>query len=159
MDLKVYKATVTGKFRGFWKFYILQSVLASAALFLTIVFVGREASVVIASMGATAFICFALPKSSSAQSRNVIGGHLIGLLIGLLFSSVSWPYIVEFSAAGGVAIFLMVALDMEHPPAVGTTLAVQMHQVDLRVASAILIGALVISQIRYYLRRYLRDLV
>ena len=159
MDLIDYKTVVGGKFRKLWKYYVMQTMLAAAALFATIVIVGQDASVVIASMGATAFICFALPKSASAQTRNVIGGHLIGLLSGMLFTFVEWPVALEFSTVGGVAIFLMVALDMEHPPAVGTALAVRMQEVDLRIAGAILIGALVISQIRYYLRHRLRDLL
>lgn len=115
--------------------------------------------VVIASMGATAFICFAMPKAVSAQTRQVIGGHLIGLFCGAMFTLVHLPGIAEIPLVAAVTIFLMVALDMEHPPAVGTALAVTINEVDWSVALAIMVGVIVITQVRYYLRHWLKDLV
>ena len=150
---------IVTKFRTLWLAYLLQSMLASVVIMVIVLAVGQKASVVIASMGATAFVCFALPKSASAKTRNVVGGHLVGLLSGIAFWYVPWPYWLEFSVAAGLAIFLMVALDVEHAPAVGTALAVRMQQVNLQIAITIMLGALVISQARYYLRRYLRDLL
>lgn len=147
------------KFRELWLYYLIQSALASLVILAITLVVGVGASVVIASMGATSFICFALPKSASAQSRNVIGGHFVGLFSGAVFWFVGWPYWLEFSVVAGLAIFLMVALDVEHAPAVGTALAVSMQEVDMRIAVTIIIGALVISQTRYLLRRYLKDLL
>ena len=153
------KPGIIKKFRQLWLAYFLQSVLASFTIMVVVVAVGPEASVVIASMGATCFICFALPQSASARTRNVIGGHLVGLFSGAIFWFVGWPYWLEFSVVAGLAIFLMVVLDVEHAPAVGTALAVRMQQVDPRIAVTIMIGAVVISQTRYFLRRYLKDLL
>ena len=73
------------KFKKLWKYYILQSFLASFALFIVVLILGEDKIVVISAMGATAFIVFAMPKAASAQTRNVIGGHLIGLIIGAIF--------------------------------------------------------------------------
>ena len=56
-------------------------------------------------------------------------------------------------------VFLMVALDVEHPPAAGTALAVVINEVSMNVFVTIMISALVLSQCRYYLRNQLKDLI
>ena len=147
------------KFKNLWQYYIFQSFLAGAAIFAIMLVIREGKYVVIASMGATAFICFAMPKAASAQTRHVIGGHLIGLLCGALFTLVQLPGIAEIPLVAAVTIFMMVALDAEHPPAVGTALAVTINEVDWSVALAIMVGVIVITQVRYYLRNWLKDLV
>jgi CBS-domain-containing membrane protein len=115
--------------------------------------------VLISAMGATAFIVFAMPTTVSAQRRNVIGGHIVGLASGAIFYFTALPYFVEYPLAVGITIFLMVALDVEHPPAAGTALAVVINEVSYDAFVTIMIGAVVLSQCRYYLKGYLRDLI
>ena len=43
-----------------------------------------EHVVIIASIGATAFIVFLMPGNVTASPRRVIGGHVIGLISGYL---------------------------------------------------------------------------
>jgi len=147
------------KFRRLWKYYIFQSLLAGLAIFIIVLTIGQDKVVIIASMAASAFICFATPTSASAQTRNVIGGHLVGLICGALFAVTVLPYYVEFPLAVSLAIFLMVALDVEHPPAAGTALAVTINEVTLPVAGIIIISAIVLTQCRYYMRNLLKDLI
>ena len=147
------------KFKKLWKYYIFQSLLAGIALFAIVLALGEKNAVMTASMGATAFICFALPKSVSAKTTNVIGGHLVGLVCGAVFTLTAWPCYAEFSLAAGLAIFLMVALDVEHPPAVGTALAVIINEVTLGGAVTIILSAVVLTQCRYLMRNILKDLV
>jgi len=115
--------------------------------------------VVISAMGATSFIVFAMPTAASAQTRNVIGGHLVGLGLGTIFYFVTLPYLLEYPLVVGIAIFIMVALDVEHPPAAGTALAVVINEVSPDVFVTIMASAVVLSQCRYYLRRHLKDLI
>ena len=61
--------------------------------------------------------------------------------------------------SGFGAFFLMVALDVEHPPAMGTTLAVVINQVSYDAFITIMLSAVILSQCRYYLRNRLKDLV
>jgi CBS-domain-containing membrane protein len=110
-------------------------------------------------MGATTFIVFAMPKATSAKTRNVIGGHLVGLAAGTIFYFTALPYFVEYPLAVGIAVFVMVALDVEHPPAAGTALAVVINEVSLDAFITIMLSAVILSQCRYYLRRRLKDLV
>ena len=151
--------SIKNKFKKLWKYYLLQSLLAAAALFILVLVLGKDKIVLISAMGATTFIVFALPKADSAQTRNVIGGHLVGLASGAIFYFAALPYFLEYPLAVGIAIFIMVALDVEHPPAAGTALAVVINEVSRDAFVTIMISAVVLSQCRYYLRYYLKDLV
>jgi CBS-domain-containing membrane protein len=153
------EATIIDKFRKLWKYYILQSSLAALVLFILLLILDKEKVVVISSMGATSFIVFAMPKAVSAQTRHVIGGHLVGLACGTIFYYTPLPYLLEYPLAVGIAICVMVALDVEHPPAAGTALAVVINEVSPQVFVTIMVSALVLTQCRYYLRHYLKDLV
>jgi CBS-domain-containing membrane protein len=151
--------TIIRKFEKLWLYYILQSFLAALALLIIVFVLGREKMVIISAIGATSFIAFAMPKAVSAKTRNILGGHLVGLASGAIFYFTALPYFVEYPCAVGLAIFLMVILDVEHPPAAGTALAVVINEVSLDVFVALMTSALVLSQCRYYLRHYLKDLV
>lgn len=151
--------TIIRKFKKLWFYYILQSFLAAISLFIIVLVLGRQKMVVISAIGATSFIAFAMPKAVSAKTRNILGGHLVGLASGAIFYFTALPYFVEYPCAVGLAIFLMVVLDVEHPPAAGTALAVVINEVSLDVFVALMTSALVLSQCRYYLRHYLKDLV
>jgi len=152
--------SVRDKFKRLWRYYFLQSALAAIALSVVVLVLGRDKMVVISAMGATAFIVFAMPTAVSAQTRNVIGGHLVGLASGMIFYLTTLPYFLEYPLTVGIAIFIMVALDVEHPPAAGTALAVVINEVSsIDVFVTIMAGAVVLSQCRYYLRHYLKDLI
>ena len=150
---------ITGKFKRLWKYYILQSLLATIAIFILAIVLGKEKMVILSAMGATAFIVFAMPKAVSAKTRNVIGGHLVGIVVGTVFFLTGMPFFIEYPLTVGLVFFLMVALDVEHPPAAGTALAVVINEVSLDVFVTIMISAVILSQCHYYLRKYLKDLV
>ena len=148
-----------GKFKKLWKYYIWQSCLAAVALFIIVLILGKDKMVVISAMGATAFIVFAMPTAASAQTRNVIGGHFVGLVTGTIFYFVRLPYFIEYPLVVGIAIFIMVALDVEHPPAAGTALAVVINVVSPDVFFTIIVSSIILSQCRFYLRHFLKDLI
>ena len=76
------------EFRLYWKHYVLQSLFATVAVFVVLCFLSLQNAVIIASIGASTFIVFAMPDSITAKPRNVIGGHLVGLFWGFVFSLV-----------------------------------------------------------------------
>ena len=153
------QATIKSKFKKLWKYYFLQSLLATIVLFILVLVLGRHKLVTISAMGATTFIVFAMPEAVSAKTRNVIGGHLVGLASGTIFYLTALPFFVEYPLAVGLAILLMVTLDVEHPPAAGTALAVVINEVSLDAFIIIMLSAVILSQCRYYLRGYLKNLV
>jgi len=163
MDLQKYhlvlSVPIDEKFKKLWKYYIWQSFLAASALFIIVLVLDKDKMVVISAMGATAFIVFAMPNAVSAHSRNVIGGHLVGLILGMIFFFIEIPHFYEFPLVVGIAIFVMAALDVEHPPAVGTALAVLINEVSTDVSFIIIATAVILSVCHYYLRHHLKDLV
>ncbi|MGD2093604.1 MAG: HPP family protein [Phycisphaerales bacterium] len=163
MELKKYyirpHISIDEKFKRLWKNYIWQSFLAAVALFVVILVLDKDKMVVISAMGATAFIVFAMPNAVSAHTRNVIGGHLVGLITGTIFYFIGLPYFLGYPLVVGIAVFIMVALDVEHPPAAGTALAVVIHEVSPDVSITIVAVAILLSLCRHYLEGYLKDLV
>lgn len=155
--------TIAIKFKLLWPYYIIQSLLATAAIFALIFIFDKERILLISAMGSTAFIVFALPKTVAAKRRNVICGHMIAVFIGFLFSMLNLlfdlPYFATYPFAVGIAIFLMVALDFEHPPAAGTAMAVVINPITGQVFLSIMLSAIVLAYLRYYLRDFLRDLI
>ncbi|MHC4534057.1 MAG: HPP family protein [Planctomycetota bacterium] len=159
MYLRKFRVSIDKKFKKFWKYYIWQSFLAAVALFFIVLVLDKEKMVVISAMGATAFIVFATPNAVSAHARNVIGGHLVGLILGMIFFFIEIPYFIEFPLVVGIAIFVMAAFDVEHPPAIGTALAVLINEVSSDVLFIIIATAIILSVCHDHLRRHLKDLV
>jgi len=147
------------KFRKLWVYYLVQSALAAGVLAVLFYILGEERMILISAIGSTAFIVFAMPKTTSATARVVIGSHFIGLLSGAVFAFTPLPHFVEYPIAVGIAIFLMVALDFEHPPAAGTAIATVTHGNSLDLWVAVVSSVLLLSFARYLLRNHLKNLV
>ncbi|MEA3225762.1 MAG: HPP family protein, partial [Planctomycetota bacterium] len=121
------------EFRAYWKNYVFQSLLATLVIFFILLSLSfQEDAVIIASLGATAFIVFAMPNQITARSRNIIGGYIVGFLCGFVCSLVpiaevmneSLGHSLLYAVAVGLSIFIMVVIDTEHPPASGVALGV-----------------------------------
>ncbi len=132
------------EFRLHWKNYVFQSLFATLAVFIVLYFLSLQDAVIIASLGATAFIVFAMPKALMANARNVIGGHVVGLFCGFIVSLIPHPTLlgglVCYSAAVGLSIFIMVVTDTEHPPASGTALGVAITGMHPDVLIAVILS-------------------
>ena len=68
-----------------WVRAVLQCLLATASLAAVLLLLNRDYTVVVASLGATAFIIFATPRGIAAKVHNVLGGHMIGLASGAVW--------------------------------------------------------------------------
>lgn len=149
--------------RKLWRNFLSQSSLAAATVFLVLFVITIENSVVITAIGATAFIVFAMPKSITARSRNVIGGHLIGLTLGSLCALIPQPSFLysafAYSLAVGLSTLTMVITDTEHPPAASTALGVAITGFSLSVAVAVITSVTLLSLAHRTLRPFLKDLV
>lgn len=154
------------------KSYIVQSLLAIVAVtaILAVVEVLTHAAIV-AALGASTFIVFAMPHSITARPRRLIGGHVVGLAVGslcyLVFFTGSlgrlvtgWPLVtwVIYALTVGLAIFLMAVTNTEHPPAASTALGIVVHEFSYEVILFVLMCAVCLALVRRLLRRYLRDL-
>lgn len=152
--------------------YVYQSLLAVLVLevILYLLDVTTHAAIV-AALGASIFIVFAMPHSVTARPRNVIGGHLMGILAGMLCSfpmgvlSRLGPvhqemlYITLCSLSVGLAILGMVLSDTGHPPAAGTALGIAAHSWNWRIIAFVLVSAILLSLAGWMLRPRLQDLL
>lgn len=81
-----------------------------------------QAHLLIASMGASAVLLFAIPHSPLAQPYSLVAGHALSCAIGIFFSrNLPWP--MAPAAAVGIAIISMYYLRCLHPPGGATALA------------------------------------
>jgi len=160
--LKDYFLTIFEKYLLFWKNYIFQSLLAALTIFIIFFILGSDQTVIIASIGASAFIVFAIPKANVALPHKLIGGHIIGLLCGILCSLIPevsfFVSVTSYSLAIGLSTFLMVALDFEHPPAAGTALGVALTGFSLKAAIVLIATVIILATLHVFLRKHLKDL-
>jgi hypothetical protein len=99
-------------------------------------------SAVIASLGASCFIVFTMPRARMSRPRFLIGGHVVGVAAGCvgrwLCAIPALARLPVFSLHSGVlcgalavglAIFVMVITDTEHPPAAGLALGKPLQRI------------------------------
>jgi CBS-domain-containing membrane protein len=150
------------EFSKYWKNYVFQCLLATFVVFVVLLALSLKNAVIIASIGATAFIIFAMPSMLTAKPRNVIGGHITGLIIGSLCSLIPHSTVfyaaLSYSLAVGLAIFIMVVIDTEHPPAAATALGFAISGFSLKTALALVLSIVVLSSVHYFFRHHLKDL-
>ena len=60
------------------------------------------------SFGATVFIVFVLYKLETAQPKNIFFGHLISIIVGILFNETIGLSFYSLGLSVGVAVILMV---------------------------------------------------
>jgi len=77
----------------------------------------------VAPLGASSALVFAAPEAPFSQPRNVILGHflsaLVGVIIWRLLGDVLWTWLLV-GMASGLAVILMIVTETVHPPAAVT---------------------------------------
>lgn len=160
------------KFRANAKRYIFQCGLATLAILLVLSFLNVfQQTTLIASLGASTFIAFAMPSSRSAQPRGLIGGYVLGTLVGVTLSLISQMALLEqyvcpdalaytfFGATSvGITIFAMVVTNTEHPPAAGAALGLVLNPWNFITVVFILVSVIILAAIKHMLRPILIDL-
>ena len=76
------------------------------------------------SFGATVFIVFVLYNLETAQPKNIFFGHLVSVLVGIIFNETIGFSFYSLGLSVGVAVALMVYLKVMHPPAASNPLVV-----------------------------------
>ena len=76
------------------------------------------------SFGATVFIVFALHNLETAQPKNIFFGHLVSVLVGIIFNETIGISFYSLGLSVGVAVALMVYFKVMHPPAASNPLVV-----------------------------------
>ncbi len=103
------------------------------------------------SFGSTVVVVFGYPDNEFAQPKNVFFSHLLCTLVGILFVTffkITQDRTIFFLAVGlaiGIAVMLMLALKITHPPAGGNTIVVMLAQDSFQyLIFPIMVGAITI---------------
>ncbi len=153
--------------------YILQCALATLTIVVVLLFLDvLSRTAIIASLGATAFIVFTMPKSYPSGTRPLVGGYVVGISLGCLCSLLSetplltsllgghrTSLIVFGALAVGGAIFLMAITNTEHPPAAGIALGLVLNDWDYRTVIFVFGASVLLAAVRRVLRSVLIDLI
>lgn len=161
------------RFRDHKTQYILQCGMATLSVLGVLIVLGSVTdTVIVASLGASSFIVFTMPRAHVSSARILIGGYLIGTIVGCscrvlaeheLITNIS---IIQenlreiFGAISvGIAILLMVITRTAHPPAAGLALGFVLNGWNYTTVAVVLIGVVLISIIRILSRAILINLL
>ena len=152
--------------------YTLQCSLAAAVvLILLMVLDAVTQTVLIAALGASVFIAFAVPRSLHSSPRCLIGGYLAGILAGSLMATLNIAFefsdvvtahasMVVFGAlATGLAMFLIVVTKTEHPPAAALALGLVLNEWTLLTLVVVIVGVIALSICKQLVLPILMDLL
>jgi CBS-domain-containing membrane protein len=149
----------------------LQCGLAGLTVFLLLIILDAVTqTVLIAALGASAFIAFAVPRSLHSNPRHMVGGYLIGMAAGCLMSGIDdWidvaspgidhAIMIILGAMGiSLAMFAMVVTKTEHPPAAALALGLVLNEWNPMTLMVVLVGIVALSVIKQIVMPYLLDL-
>ena len=74
------------------------------------------------SFGASVFIVFVLYNLETAQPKNIFFGHLISILVGVIFNETIGLSFYSLGLSVGIAVVLMIYFKVMHPPAASNPL-------------------------------------
>jgi CBS-domain-containing membrane protein len=75
------------------------------------------ALLLLGSFGSSCAMLFGFPELPFSQPRNLVGGHVVSSLVGLVFLWAFGPAWWSLGLAVGAAVFLMMVARVIHPPA------------------------------------------
>jgi len=152
--------------------YTFQCLLATTAVLVILLTLDAiHNAVVIAALGASAFIAFAMPHADVSRAKFLIGGYVVAVIVGGLCSyladlpalgrapMVQRYYSIIFGAlAVGGTIFVMTVTETEHPPAAGLALGFVLGEWSLVTVLVVLIGICSLVVIKRLLKPILINL-
>ena len=110
-----------------------------------------------ASFGSSMVLLYGFPESPFAQPKNIFFGHLLTALVGVIFVNfIQLPIFIIIPVAVGFGIFLMIILDVVHPPAGGNPIMVIIGSASFDyLFSPIITGTIIILFFGVILNRYI----
>ena len=87
-----------------------------------------------ASFGSSVVVVFGYPENEFSQPKNVLLGHLLCALVGIIFVTLfnitqdRTIFFITIGLAIGISVMLMMAFKITHPPAGGNTIVVMLTQ-------------------------------
>ena len=131
---------------------LIQSSLAGIFSFITILILTiltyktPYGLFLIASFGSTMVLLYGYPESPFAQPKNIILGHFLTSLIGIIFLNfVYLPIFINIPLAVGFGVMLMILFKVTHPPAGGNPIIVIIGSVSYDyLLTPVIVGSIVV---------------
>ena len=112
---------------------------------------------IIASFGSTMVLLYGYPESPFAQPKNIILGHFLTSLIGIIFLNfVPLPIFINIPLAVGFGVMLMILLKVAHPPAGGNPIIVIIGSVSYNyLLTPVIVGSIVVVLFGVIINKFL----
>ena len=102
------------------------------------------------SFGATVFLVFVLYDLETAQPKNIFFGHLVAMLIGILFNETVGLSFYSLGLSVGLAVALMVYFKIMHPPAASNPIVALFTDLSFDfIFFPVIVGSLLIILMSY----------
>ena len=109
------------------------------------------------SFGSSMVLLFGFPESPFAQPKNVFFGHLLTAFVGVVFVNyIPLPIYINIALAVGAGVFLMILLNVVHPPAGGNPIIVIIGSVSYDyLISPIIFGCIIILLLAILINKFI----
>ena len=108
------------------------------------------------SFGSTTLIVLIFYESEFAQPGNIFFGHLLGIIIGVLFNEFIGISFIALGLAVGLTITLMIYLKVIHPPAAANPLIALFADVSLGyIVFPVMVGSIIIILLSVFINKYI----
>ncbi|MFP3984455.1 MAG: HPP family protein [Candidatus Bathyarchaeia archaeon] len=140
------------------------SFLAGITILLTFLLVDFVANlveygIILASLGATAFLVFVYPGHKTSRLENVVGGYVLSCLSGGLAQLLLSKFLPLAAALSvGLSVFLMLIFKFEHPPASGIALSFALYALSLQEIASVLVGLTIFLILTALLTKTIREI-
>ena len=132
----------------------LAGAIIIAGLSLLSKFTGNP--LIMGSFGASVFLLLAVPHSPFSQPRNLLIGHLIASLIGLICFNFISNEIFALTVSMCIVIAAMQILDVSHPPAASNPIIIFLSSPDwVFILMPTLVGAFFLVICAYCFHRWI----
>ena len=132
--------------------------LSSSVIIGVLAFLSLETSaglLLMISFGATSLITFVLYDKEFAQPGNIFFGHLLGIVVGILFNEFMGMTFLSLALAVGTTVTLMMYLKVIHPPAAANPLIALFADVSLEyIFFPVITGSLIIILLSVIINKY-----
>ena len=108
------------------------------------------------SFGSTTLIVLVFYESEFAQPSNIFFGHLLGIIIGILFNEFFGISFITLGLAVGLTISLMMYFKIIHPPAAANPIIAVFADVSLNyIIFPVLAGSIIIIILSVLINKFL----
>ena len=108
------------------------------------------------SFGSSALILFIFHDSEFARPKNVFFGHLISIIVGIIFNKYMGVSYISLGLSVGVCVTLMMYLKIVHPPAAANPLIAIFADVSYEfILFPVISGSIVLIILAYIINKFI----